>query len=74
MKSRHYYDEIHLSSPRTAGFHRVAISSTAGGFLMPKADLVEKDATQTIDKKILFDFSELKIINPKLITKFIELL
>ena len=29
-------------SPREAGFHRVAISSTAGGFLPLKADLVEK--------------------------------
>ncbi len=31
----------HLS-PREAGFHREAISSTAGGFLPLKADLVEK--------------------------------
>ena len=29
-------------SPREAGFHREAISSTAGGFLPPSADLVEK--------------------------------
>ena len=29
-------------SPREAGFHREAISSTEGGFLPPTADLVEK--------------------------------
>jgi hypothetical protein len=29
-------------SPREAGFHRAAISSTAGGFHPPKADLAEK--------------------------------
>ena len=29
-------------SPREAGFHREAISSTEGGFIPPKADLVEK--------------------------------
>ena len=29
-------------SPREAGFHREAISSTEGGFLPPSADLVEK--------------------------------
>ena len=36
-------------SPREAGFHRAAISSTAGGFHPPKADLAEKStsATQT---------------------------
>ena len=31
-----------LSSPREAGFHREAISSTAGGFLTPSADLAIK--------------------------------
>ena len=37
-------DEIKSASSITAlaGFHRVAISSTAGGFLPPTADLVEK--------------------------------
>ena len=37
-------DEIKSASylPASAGFHRVAISSTAGGFLPQKADLVEK--------------------------------
>ena len=29
-------------SPREAGFHREAISSTKGGFLPPAADLTEK--------------------------------
>ena len=29
-------------SPREAGFHREAISSTEGGFLPPQADLAEK--------------------------------
>ena len=32
-------------SPREAGFHREAISSTAGGFHPPKADLVEKSTS-----------------------------
>ena len=30
--------------PAQAGFHRVAISSTAGGFIPQKADLIEKDS------------------------------
>ncbi len=29
-------------TPREAGFHREVISSTEGGFIPPKADLVEK--------------------------------
>ena len=38
-------DEIKSASylPASAGFHRVAISSTAGGFLPQKADLVKKE-------------------------------
>jgi hypothetical protein len=32
-------------SPREAGFHRAAISSTAGGFHPPKADLAEKSTS-----------------------------
>ena len=32
-------------SPREAGFHRAAISSTAGGFLPPTADLTEKSTS-----------------------------
>ena len=52
MKSSHGSDEIFgvppqmklnpSSYPDEVGFHRVAISSTAGGFLPQKADLVEK--------------------------------
>ena len=39
-------DEIKSASlnPAQAGFHRVAISSTKGGFLPTKADLVEKNS------------------------------
>ena len=35
-------------SPREAGFHREAISSTAGGFIPPKADLVEKSTATAV--------------------------
>ena len=35
------------SSPREAGFHREAISSTKGGFLPPAADLTEKSRLLT---------------------------
>ena len=38
-------------SPRKAGFHRVAISSTEGGFLPPQADFVEKS---TCSRKCFF--------------------
>ena len=34
-------------SPREAGFHREAISSTKGGFLPPAADLTEKSRLLT---------------------------
>ena len=38
-------DEIKsaIFNPTVAGYHRVAISSTIGGFIPQKADLVKKD-------------------------------
>jgi hypothetical protein len=46
MKSSAVPPQMKLNPPRPsfreAGFHRIAISSTIGGFLPPKADLAKK--------------------------------
>ncbi len=70
MKSWHCHDEIlgvasdeicfadeiksATANPALAGFHREAISSTAGAFLPQKADLVEKTHIVLVDKCVFF--------------------
>ena len=51
-------------SPREAGFHREAISSTAGGFLPRAADLVEKKHICIAD--VLFFMAEREGFEPSL--------
>ena len=50
MKSKQAWMKLNppRPSPREAGFHREAISSTEGGFIPPKADLVEKSTATAV--------------------------
>ena len=50
MKSKQAWMKLNppRPSPREAGFHCEAISSTAGGFIPPKADLVEKSTATAV--------------------------
>ena len=66
-------DEIKSASylPASAGFHRIAISSTMGGFLPAKADLVEKSTSYEVlftlanqDGKTIINLKQINEIVP----------